>query len=280
MLGHGSATLPRDVDGPDPRGPRGWLATVVATALGNLFLVLGSALLGAIAAVSGWIPPRRYWPRLMARLWARGLLATSGVRLHVEGGDRLDPGASYVVMPNHTSMMDIPVLIAAFPGGRLCFVAKRELFRIPLFGWGMLAAGFIPVDRRDRSRAADVVHGASERLDAGDSVVVFPEETRSPDGRLLPFKRGGFLMAIRSRRPLLPVGIRGSRTVRQKRGLVVRPGRVKVHFGEPVDVASRGVRRKDEIISETRQTIGRLAKAELAEVRAAAPSPSPAGGLR
>lgn len=274
MLEHGSATLPRDLEDTDRRGPRAWLAITVATVLGNLFLVAGSAVLGAIAAISGWIPPRRFWPRLMARLWSRGLLGSSGVRLRVTGRGRLDPGASYVVMPNHTSLMDIPVLIAAFPGGRLCFVAKRELFRIPMFGWGMRAAGFIPVDRRDRRRAADVVHVATERLDAGDSVVVFPEETRSPDGRLLPFQRGGFLMAIRSRRPILPVGIRGSRVVRHKGGVLVRPGRVEVFFGEPADVTSRGVRRKDEIMFEMRQTVGRLANAELADVPGQRPVPS------
>lgn len=255
-----SATLSHSVD-QAADGGRGRLGVVVATVTANLFLFLGSAVLGAIASISGWIPPRRYWPGLMARLWGRGVLASSGVRLHVEGTHRLDSQTSYVVMSNHTSLMDIPVLLASFPGS-LCFVAKQELFSIPVFGWGMRAAGFIPVDRRDRSRAADVVHGASHRLEHGDSVVIFPEETRSPDGRLLTFQRGGFLMAIRSRRPILPVGIRGCRTVRHKGGLLVHPGLVEVHYGEPLDVTSFGIRNKGELMAQMRETIGRLAAVE------------------
>jgi 1-acyl-sn-glycerol-3-phosphate acyltransferase len=259
MLGQ-NAALTRDADRRDSLRLR--LGVVAATICGNLFLVLGSAVLGAVATVSGWIPPRRFWPRLMARIWARGLLISSGVRLRVEGTEQLAPAsASYVVMSNHTSSMDIPVLIASFPGD-LAFVAKRELFRIPLFGWGMRAAGFIPVDRSDRSRAAEVVHGAVGHLTGGESVVVFPEETRSPDGRLLPFKRGGFLMAIRAQHAVLPVGIRGSFTVRRKRGITVHPGTVEVHYGEPVEVTSRSVRQKAELMAQVRQAIGRLAAVE------------------
>jgi 1-acyl-sn-glycerol-3-phosphate acyltransferase len=155
-------------------------------------------------------------------------------------------------------------LLVAWPG-QARFMAKRSLFRIPVFGWAMRAGGFIPVDRRNPAQAPEAFAAATAHLAAGTSVVLFPEQMRSRDGRLLPFQRGGFLLALKSRLPILPAGIEGARAVQRRGSLVVRPGIVDVRFGAPVDVAGRRVREArpgGELLAEVRATIAELAGLE------------------
>ncbi len=235
-----------------PRAARG--ATLLATLSGNLFLVLGSAVLGLAATLVGWIPPRGNLMFAVARLWSRGLLAASGVRVEVEIDPEVDPRRHCVVLANHLSLFDIPVLIATSPL-QLRFMTKRSLFRIPVFGWALWVAGFIPVDLKDKSQARDTFRAAAARLRAGASVLVFPEGSRSLDGELQPFLSGGFLLALRSGLPILPVGIQGTFEVRHRRSFLIRPGRVRVRYGRPLPVEGYGVRRKAELMAQVRQQI-------------------------
>jgi 1-acyl-sn-glycerol-3-phosphate acyltransferase len=183
------------------------------------------------------------------------------VRVEASGA-RLDPRGRYIFMANHRSLFDIPVLIATLPG-QARFLAKESLFRIPVFGWALKAGGFIPIDRRDRSRARDAFAAAVDRLGAGASILLFPEETRARDETLLPFQRGGFLLALKSGLPIVPVGIRGTLQVQPRGSFLVRPGLVRVEYGEPMPIDSFAVSRKKELIDRVRSRVAELAEAAL-----------------
>ena len=239
---------------PDPlHRPPLWL-TALATFTGNLFLLVGSTLLAVVTLLVAWIPPRGTWSFAIMRIWSSSVLAASLVRVEVRYAPELEPGKSYVFLANHQSLFDIPVLIATSPG-QIRMVAKRSLFQIPVFGWALRAGGFIPVDRADRSSATQTFASASARLRQKTSILLFPEGTRSLDDTLLPFQRGGFLLALKSGLPIVPVGIRGSRAIQGKSSFAIHPGTVTVTYGAPIDTAAYGLRRKKELTAEVRRRI-------------------------
>ena len=230
------------------------LAGLVTTVTGNLFLVVGTVVLSIVALAFGWLGPRGRWFHLMARVWSRGLLLTAGVRLETRFAAPLDSGRPYIFMANHQSLYDIPALLVGLPG-QTRFLAKRALFRIPLFGWALKGGGFISIDRSDRSRAGEAFAGAIRELQTGSSAVVFPEGTRSSDGKLLPFQRGGFLLAIKSDLPIVPVGIHGSMAVRGKSSYRIRPGKITVSCGRPLPTGEYGVRDKARLMEDVRRRV-------------------------
>ena len=244
-------------------GLNAW-SVALATLTGNVYLFLGSAVMGVAAAVASWFPGRD-WAGVQARLWARGLLRSSGVRLelsyaggsHAAWRDRIGD-RPVVYMANHRSLYDIAALLAILDLP-VRFLTKRSLFRLPFFGWGLKAAGFVPVDREDRSRAGETFAAATGLLASGVSLVVFPEETRSSGLRMRPFQRGGFLLALKGRALIVPLGIRGTAHIRRKGDLVVRPQTVELIFGEVVDPASVGVRGRRSFMRDVEERVGRLA---------------------
>jgi 1-acyl-sn-glycerol-3-phosphate acyltransferase len=240
-----------------PTRPPFWL-TAVATLTGNLFLVLGSLVLAGAAIAVSWIPPPGSWSFGVMRVWSTALLAAAMARVEVRYAPELQPGRSYVFLSNHQSLFDVPALIATLPG-QVRMVAKRSLFRIPLFGWALQASGCIPVDRADRSTAGQTFASAAARLRAGTSILIFPEGTRGTTDVLLPFQRGGFLLALKSGLPIVPVGIRGTRAIQHRSNWVIRPGTAVVSYGAPIDPAAFGLRRKAELTSEVRARIAELA---------------------
>ena len=220
-------------------------------------IILATVLFGLPAIVAAFIPPRGDWFLRFARGWARTILFFSGVRVCVLHRERLFGGRGFVVVSNHESYADILVLLSslALP---VRFLAKRSIFRVPVLGWSIGAAGFVPVDRGDRSRGAATVEAALKLLKAGRSLVIFPEETRTRTGDLLPFKPGAALFALRSGFPLLSVGISGTRRVLPRGTLATTPGRVALAIGEPIPVAGRSARDRDEVTRELRQAISAL----------------------
>jgi 1-acyl-sn-glycerol-3-phosphate acyltransferase len=243
---------------PGTRGPVRLFSKVLATVTGNLYLLAGSLVLAIVAIVASWLPPRGRWALAVSRVWSAGLLRASGVRLEVRGVSGLDPAASYVFLANHQSLFDIPAALLAAPG-RVRMVAKQSLFRIPIFGWALHAAGFVAVDRTDRQGARQSFAAAERRLRSGGSILLFPEGTRSTGTALLPFKRGGFLLALRTGLAIVPVGIRGTRSVRARGQWSIQPGVVEVRFGSPIPAAEFGIRRKRELIAEVRRSLAELA---------------------
>ncbi len=246
------------------RSPASFWAVALATAAGNTYLVLGSAVMGVAAAIASFVPGRD-WAGVQARIWARGLLRASGVRLKLRyaGGSHAAWRAAVgdrplVYMANHRSLYDIAALLAILDVP-VRFLTKRSLFRLPFFGWGLKAAGFVPVDREDRSRAGETFAVAADLMTAGVSLVVFPEETRSSGPSMRPFQRGGFLLALKGRALVAPVGIRGSGRIRRKGALTVRPQTVELAFGEILDPAAAGVRGRRSFMLDVERRVGRLA---------------------
>ncbi len=222
-----------------------------------LGIVLATVLFGLPAIVAAFVPPRGEWFLRFARGWARTILFFSGVRVSVLHAARIERGRAYVVAANHESYSDILVLLASLPLS-VRFLAKRSIFRVPVLGWSIRAAGFVPVDRGNRSRGVSTVESALKLLKAGRSLVIFPEETRTRTGELLPFKSGAALLALRSGFPLLAVGISGTRHVLPPGTLRTTPGRVRLSIGPPIEVAGRSARDRHDVTRDLRESIAQL----------------------
>lgn len=191
----------------------------------------------------------------MLRAWSDRVVRSAKIDLVVRGAEHLPHGEACVVMANHQSFYDIPVLIKAVPEP-MTFVAKAELFRVPLFGRAMTMAGVVRVDRKDRSRSVASLHSAVEQLRNGRHIYIAPEGTRSHDGRLGPFKSGGFRMALEAGARIVPVAIDGTRHVLPPRSFLVHPGhRVVVTVQPPIDPKEYGLERRKELMEAVRKAI-------------------------
>lgn len=197
------------------------------------------------------------------RLWARGGLLLAGARLKLHGLENIPRDQPVILMPNHSSNFDILAMLAATPI-QFRWLAKAELFKIPIFGLTMLRAGYIPIDRSDRRKALLSMKEAARRISDGTSVTIFPEGTRSPDGELLPFKKGGFMLAVQSGARLVPVAIKGSFEIMSKNSLRLKPGRIDVSFYPPVDVTGKTAQELPELMEQIRAPIATRLSAESA----------------
>jgi len=240
------------------------LGTAAATVAGNLFLVLGTLVLASVAVLTGLVDRSGDLTFGVARLWSRGVALTSGLRLRRSFETALLPDQPVIYMANHQSLFDIPVLLITLPG-QARMLAKNSLFRIPIFGWALRLGGFISIDRKDRSRAKESFDAAVDRLRSGTSALVFPEGTRSSDGLLAPFQRGGLLLALKSGLPIVPVGIEGTFEVQPKGSFAIRPRTISVRYGRPIDVSEYGVRGRAELGERVRAAVAELARTQLAQ---------------
>ncbi len=246
----------------DGTAPFRFFLSLLFTVTGNFYLLFGTIFFTFVTITIGWIPLPRggrvfFW---LARWWSSLLLLSSGVLWRAEWTAPLDRERIYVFLSNHQSLLDIPLLLATLRAPAR-FLAKRELFNIPVFGWALRSGGFIPVDRGGKS-AGESFRAAAETVRRGGSVLLFPEETRSTDGRLLPFKRGGFLLAQKAGLPMVPVGISGTLLVRPRSSYRIHPGRVHVRYGEPLPPPSAGRGGTAAAIAEVRSRIAELAGVE------------------
>lgn len=189
-----------------------------------------------VTVLLGLFDPHGKHVYFIGRFWAWLILALGGVAIRVYGLEGLDARQRYLFMVNHQSNIDIPVLLQSLPGFQLRWIAKRELLWVPFFGWAMWAGKHIAVDRTDGAGALSSLKKAARRMASGISVVVFPEGTRSIDGRLLPFKRGGFLLAAKTGTPIVPVTISGSGKILPKGAWRLRSGTIDVHLSEPIRI--------------------------------------------
>jgi 1-acyl-sn-glycerol-3-phosphate acyltransferase len=204
----------------------------------KLAIVIAATMVLSLATVlCGLFDPHGKRVYRINQFWTWLIVKFSGITLTVEGLNRLDPQRQYLFVVNHQSNFDIPVLVQALPQFQLRWIAKKELLWIPFFGWAMWAAKHITVDRADALDALKSLKLAKQRIAAGISVVVFPEGTRSTDGKLLPFKRGGFLLALKSKTPIVPVTINGTGKLLARGEWRVRPGAIDVTIGAPIAAA-------------------------------------------
>ena len=190
--------------------------------------------------------------------WCWRVLEHADIRLTVRGREHVDTGATYVVMSNHQSLYDVPVIFCVL-GGRMRMVAKEELFRVPIFGAAMREAGFIFIDRSNRNRAIRSLGVAKSELEKGTCVWIAPEGTRSRDGALGPFKKGGFHLALETRTPVLPITVKGTRNVLRAKGVrSLRGVAVEVVLHEPVApdaYLAMGRGGRDAMMAEVRRRI-------------------------
>ncbi len=191
----------------------------------------------------------------VASYWAWFNFRLCGGRLSVSGLEHLDPSASYVFMSNHRSNFDVLALIVALWDFQLRWVAKEELKRIPGFGWALQATKQIFVSRSDHTRAVESLETARERIRDGISAVFFPEGTRS-DGEMLPFKKGGFIFAIETATPIVPIGISGTASILPRHGWLVRHGGdVSIVVRPPIPTAGLTLDDRDALLADTERAI-------------------------
>ena len=213
--------------------PFHWWRTVffLIPAIGVYTIVLGTLSIG-----SSLFEKRGYFAHWCARTWSRWILKTTGVRVQVRGLERLEPGRTYVFVANHQSIYDIPVLLWSLPY-QLRIIAKESLGNFPFLGWHLRRTGHMLVDRSRPDRAK--IFGWASRLTAnGLSLIVFPEGTRSRDGRVGRFKGGSFYLALEAGLPVVPLSLVGSRHVMLKGRLATYPGDVTLIVHEPIDTSA------------------------------------------
>jgi 1-acyl-sn-glycerol-3-phosphate acyltransferase len=169
----------------------------------------------------------------LARSWSGWVTGFAGVRIEVESRATLDPKQPYVFVANHASSLDIWAVFVAIPR-RIRLIAKKQLARIPLFGWVMWAGRFIFIDRQNKLAARRSIDLAGERIRNGDSVLLFPEGTRTRTGALGEFKKGGFHLALRAGVPIVPVALVGTGKLMPPGSYLLRSGAIKVIVGEPI----------------------------------------------
>jgi 1-acyl-sn-glycerol-3-phosphate acyltransferase len=210
----------------------------------------------------------------LARWWSRSVTSFAGVKVVIENRATLVPEQPYVFMANHASSLDIWAVFVAIPR-RLRLIAKKQLARIPLFGWAMWAGRFIFIDRGNGVAARRSIAEAGRRIHDGDSVLIFPEGTRTRDGSLLPFKKGGFHLAIKAGVPIVPVALCGTRALMPRGSVLLRAGAIRVIIGQPIP--TQGLSDEDRVnLPERVRGIVDVMLAEGATAESASRSPAQA----
>ncbi|RUM33510.1 MAG: 1-acyl-sn-glycerol-3-phosphate acyltransferase [Desulfobulbus sp.] len=191
------------------------------------------------------------------RIWGKAACWFAGIRVRVEGHENLDPEQTYIFVGNHTSQTDIMTFQGYIPHN-FRWIAKKELFAIPLFGAAMRAVEFIPIDRSRGRQAVKSLNNAARRIAEGSSVLIFPEGTRSPDGHLQPFKTGAIMLAIKAGVPVVPVGFNGTYQALPKGSLLTRGGDVVLRIGAPLPTKDFQAKDKQELARKLQKLVASL----------------------
>jgi 1-acyl-sn-glycerol-3-phosphate acyltransferase len=224
----------------------------------GLHLFIATMVIGLLVIGAATLRVRGGFYHWAARTWSRWLLFVNGTRVDVEGLEHVVLDRPQVIIGNHVSWFDVLAIAATLPK-RFRFVAKQELGRVPVFGAAWKAAGHISVDRSDTHSAVASLEHAGRLMRADNSaVVIFPEGTRSADGKLLPFKKGGFMLALVNGTDVVPVAVTGTRAMLPKGSWRVRKGRITLRFAPAIATAQLPATCRDALIAGVRSEIERL----------------------
>ena len=219
----------------------------------NLVLSISVCSIPIIAV--GLFDKEKYYTGKLIKMWARWVIWSTGIQYEIDGLDNLNLDKQYIFMSNHESALDIVLGVAAIPSN-LVFLAKKELFRVPVFGWAMEAAGMIKIDRENPEIARKSVSEAVEILmHSSFSTLIYPEGTRSNGEELLPFKKGGFILAIRTQLPVVPITILGAGNVLPKGTLAIKKSHIKMIIDNPIPTLEMDINDKDQLLQDCRNII-------------------------
>ncbi|MCX8056774.1 MAG: 1-acyl-sn-glycerol-3-phosphate acyltransferase [Ignavibacteria bacterium] len=207
---------------------------LIKTYLKIILIVILTLILATLAIIASIIDRSGRIYNVLGKIWAKILLWIAGVRVKVIGLDNINPKENYVYVANHISGFDIPVVMASLPG-QLRIVFKKELTKIPVFGWQLKIGPYILIDRENPTKAMESLEKAKKKIEKGVSVLLFAEGTRSLDGNIQPFKRGAFTLATRSGKKIVPLTIKGTYEILPKKKLRIRPGEVKLFIDPPIE---------------------------------------------
>ncbi len=217
-----------------------------------IILFFSTIILGSSAVIGSFVG--RTWAALMARVWGNLNLWAAGVKVRVAGLENINGHGPYIFASNHQGWFDIFAALGKLPV-RFSWLAKEELFKIPIFGHAMYRAGYIPIDRKDHRKALSSMNRAAEVIRQGTSVFIFPEGTRSVDGVLRDFKKGGFALAAKSRQPVVPVSISGSYRILPKDSWMIHPGEIRFSISRPIRMQGSDSRSRDLLLQQVREAI-------------------------
>jgi 1-acyl-sn-glycerol-3-phosphate acyltransferase len=219
--------------------------------------VLGAVLFLVAIADVRWIRKSKAKAQVYPRALGLCLCQIANFRVRIEGSELLDPAKPYIFIGNHCSMADI-MAFSGYITHDFRWIAKKELFSIPIFGTGMKAVDFIPIDRSHGRGAVQSLNDAAQRIAEGSSVILFPEGTRSPDGHLQPFKTGAVMLAIKAGVEVVPVGFNGTHQALPKGKLLARGGKIVLRIGTPLSIKDFKAKDKQELASILQQRVAEL----------------------
>ena len=209
-------------------------------------------ILGIACVIGSFVS--RGWPTLMARTWGNINLWASGVKVDVRGLENINKLGPYIFVSNHQGWFDIFAALGKLPLP-FSWLAKEELFKIPVLGHAMYRAGYIPIDRKDRRKALAGMNRAAEVIQLGTSVFVFPEGTRSADGVLRDFKKGWLVLAAKSRQPVVPISISGSYRIFPPKSRTIYPGEIRFSIGKPIHATGDDSVDRELLLEQIREAI-------------------------
>jgi 1-acyl-sn-glycerol-3-phosphate acyltransferase len=217
-------------------------------------IVLATMVMGAVSTFASFLDPSGNSSHRIARLWSRLLILIGGMRVEVEGLEKIVPGRGYVIASNHLSLMDTPLVMAHIPL-QFRFLAKKGLFRIPFIGGHLRRAGHVSIPREDPRGSLKAMSEAARIIqERGVSALVFPEGGRSP-GPMREFREGAAYIAIKAGVPVIPVAIRGTREVLPMGSLLIRPGKVRMRIGDPIPTAGLTLQSRSALTARLRAQV-------------------------
>ena len=219
-------------------------------------IVIATLVLGGLAFATYLFDRKGKVGHYYAKLWGKAAVLANGVRVRVDGLEHLNGRGPYIFMSNHQGFYDIFALLGHLPY-QFKWLAKKELFSVPFLGWTMAAVGYIRIDREGTRDTVKAMNEAAQKIQDGMSVVIFPEGSRSPDGSIQPFKKGGFTLAIKSKVPIVPIAISGSREIMPKDSLIANPGEIRMRVDSPIEIRQYSLRDRESLMKAVRDTISK-----------------------